>query len=156
MDKEKSQMIIKGALLGYLTRKYHRDYPIKEQCCKCNIQISGKIYRKEEDIIIYNADNKEDSGWCSSCRRPISVALQEGSDYVCDCCMPSVCGFNDEEEEIQLDGSCSICLGDDNQELTKTKCGHVFHLECLVNWIKINNKTKTIFEGSCPICKQIL
>ena len=167
MDIEKSQMIIKGALLGYLTRKYKRDFPIREQCFRCSSEISGKIYRREDDIIIYNADNKEDLGWSSSCHQPISVAMTDCNHYICDECIPSLYGMNresnnylleydDSDDELCLDGNCSICLGCDNKDLTKTKCGHVFHLKCLVKWIKVNNKSKKIFEGTCPICKQVL
>ena len=40
---------------------------------------------------------------------------------------------------------CCICLEEDNHEYIKTKCSHVYHKNCLSEWLKINT--------SCPICR---
>ena len=44
-----------------------------------------------------------------------------------------------------MSDSCSICM----EELTKntviTKCGHVFHIDCLNKWLSKNY--------SCPVCR---
>jgi hypothetical protein len=43
--------------------------------------------------------------------------------------------------------NCTICLCDyeDKEKLKKLKCEHMFHNECLNNWL---DKEKV-----CPICK---
>lgn len=41
--------------------------------------------------------------------------------------------------------SCSVCLGSLVSGTTVTDCNHIFHQECLVEWIFIN--------PSCPMCR---
>ncbi|CAN1168205.1 E3 ubiquitin-protein ligase At4g11680 [Linum perenne] len=45
------------------------------------------------------------------------------------------------------DAVCCICLNEyeDEEELKELPCGHVFHVECVDKWLKIN--------ASCPLCK---
>ncbi|GAV89374.1 zf-RING_2 domain-containing protein [Cephalotus follicularis] len=45
------------------------------------------------------------------------------------------------------DAVCCICLGKyaDDDELRELPCLHVFHVECVDKWLKIN--------ASCPLCK---
>ncbi|KAL5574645.1 hypothetical protein UlMin_016344 [Ulmus minor] len=45
------------------------------------------------------------------------------------------------------DAVCCICLAKyaDNDELRELPCLHVFHIECVDKWLKIN--------ASCPLCK---
>ncbi|KAL5756261.1 hypothetical protein ACOSP7_020688 [Xanthoceras sorbifolium] len=45
------------------------------------------------------------------------------------------------------DAVCCICLARyaDNDELRELSCVHVFHVECVDKWLKIN--------ASCPLCK---
>ncbi|XP_010316970.1 probable E3 ubiquitin-protein ligase ZFP1 [Solanum lycopersicum] len=49
-----------------------------------------------------------------------------------------------------LDGKerCSICLDDyyDKEKLIQIICGHLYHLDCIREWIKLKN--------FCPICKR--
>jgi len=47
------------------------------------------------------------------------------------------------DEEI-----CSICIDGMEQEYKVTKCGHLFHRECLFKWLE-NNVT-------CPLCRNKL
>ncbi|XP_039172444.1 E3 ubiquitin-protein ligase At1g12760-like [Eucalyptus grandis] len=54
------------------------------------------------------------------------------------------------ERECFLSGEdvvCCICLSRyaDNDELKELPCHHVFHVECIDKWLKIN--------ASCPLCK---
>ncbi|CAL1400219.1 unnamed protein product [Linum trigynum] len=54
------------------------------------------------------------------------------------------------EKERMISGEdavCCICLNvyDDNEELRELPCGHVFHVECVDKWLKIN--------ACCPLCK---
>lgn len=45
--------------------------------------------------------------------------------------------------------SCVICLGEFNagEELRKLPCGHVFHVECVDEWL-------TASRAECPLCKR--
>ncbi|KAK8524979.1 hypothetical protein V6N12_029829 [Hibiscus sabdariffa] len=45
------------------------------------------------------------------------------------------------------DASCCICLVDyaDDDELRELPCEHVFHVDCVDKWLKIN--------ATCPLCK---
>ncbi len=57
-----------------------------------------------------------------------------------------------ESERIEdTEEICSICLEQlKYTEVYKTKCGHMFHIECIKNYININNFT----EVNCPNCRQ--
>ncbi|CAL1377889.1 unnamed protein product [Linum trigynum] len=54
------------------------------------------------------------------------------------------------EKERMISGEdavCCICLNnyDDDEELRELPCAHVFHVECVDKWLKIN--------ACCPLCK---
>lgn len=42
---------------------------------------------------------------------------------------------------------CSVCKDEfeENQEINKLPCGHLFHIECVIPWLKQRN--------SCPTCR---
>ncbi|KAL6140952.1 hypothetical protein ACLB2K_059244 [Fragaria x ananassa] len=56
-------------------------------------------------------------------------------------------GTEKERAILEEDAVCSICLANysDNDELRELTCLHVFHVECVDKWLKIN--------ASCPLCK---
>ncbi|PON66345.1 43kDa postsynaptic protein [Parasponia andersonii] len=56
-------------------------------------------------------------------------------------------GTEKEREISGEDAVCCICLARyaDNDELRELPCTHVFHIECVDKWLKIN--------ASCPLCK---
>lgn len=56
-------------------------------------------------------------------------------------------GTEKERAISEEDAVCSICLANysDNDELRELTCLHVFHVECVDKWLKIN--------ASCPLCK---
>ncbi|KAM6585845.1 hypothetical protein CsatB_012847 [Cannabis sativa] len=56
-------------------------------------------------------------------------------------------GTEKEREISGEDAVCCICLARyaDNDELRELTCTHVFHIECVDKWLKIN--------ASCPLCK---
>lgn len=42
---------------------------------------------------------------------------------------------------------CSICIEKElEKQICKVKCGHVFHMECLNQWISMSKDT-------CPLCR---
>ena len=45
---------------------------------------------------------------------------------------------------------CSICLTEfsNDSEVSVTKCKHVFHNECIVEWSK--------YKKDCPVCRKNL
>ena len=44
-----------------------------------------------------------------------------------------------------------ICLTDfdDNNDIIKLKCNHIFHKTCILEWLK-NNSNK------CPVCRKVV
>ncbi|PRQ50814.1 putative transcription factor C2H2 family [Rosa chinensis] len=56
-------------------------------------------------------------------------------------------GTEKERAISEEDAVCSICLANysDNDEVRELTCSHVFHVECVDRWLKIN--------ASCPLCK---
>jgi len=57
-----------------------------------------------------------------------------------------VCGIC----QVHFDGTCPTCKypGDDCS-LLSGKCGHNFHMHCIVEWIKQETS-----KGQCPMCRQ--
>ncbi|KAG5946541.1 hypothetical protein E4U60_003998 [Claviceps pazoutovae] len=57
-----------------------------------------------------------------------------------------VCGIC----QIHFDGTCPTCKypGDDCS-LLSGKCGHNFHMHCIMEWIK-----QEAARGQCPMCRQ--
>ncbi len=59
--------------------------------------------------------------------------------------------------EYTDDDCCSICLfpyndleqQEQQEEIIKTNCNHIFHIKCLSSWVKQNKKT-------CPICRNAM
>ena len=52
--------------------------------------------------------------------------------------------------QYENDGNCVVCLEDltENEQVSKIfKCGHIFHEQCLFDWIKRNLR-----EPKCPHC----
>lgn len=50
--------------------------------------------------------------------------------------------------EISTPGCCPICYIELGQNVTKTKCNHLFHKDCLDKWLERSSE--------CPICKKNL
>ncbi|KAJ0143483.1 Anaphase-promoting complex subunit 11 [Colletotrichum tanaceti] len=57
-----------------------------------------------------------------------------------------VCGIC----QVHFDGTCPTCKypGDDCS-LLSGKCGHNFHMHCILEWIK-----QDAAKGQCPMCRQ--
>ncbi|PQE08979.1 Anaphase promoting complex subunit protein [Rutstroemia sp. NJR-2017a WRK4] len=57
-----------------------------------------------------------------------------------------VCGIC----QVHFDGTCPTCKypGDDCS-LLSGKCGHNFHMHCIIEWIKQDSA-----KGQCPMCRQ--
>lgn len=52
------------------------------------------------------------------------------------------------DSKEKLAPNCSICSSECEKKAIKTDCGHFFHKDCLVPWLKIHNR--------CPDCSQIV
>ena len=55
---------------------------------------------------------------------------------------------NKENEEEEID-ECCICLTLLQGELVELSCGHVYHLECVTEWISKKNN----YRKACCICE---
>lgn len=56
--------------------------------------------------------------------------------------------LNEKSEYIicnDYDNTCSICLNKLNNTCRKLKCNHIFHVECIDNWLSDN--------VTCPMCR---
>jgi hypothetical protein len=60
--------------------------------------------------------------------------------------------FTDNQNNIQAENSlCSICLTDlhqNNNTHNIPECGHTFHSNCLIDWLRIGDRT-------CPMCRGV-
>ncbi|PCG96066.1 Zinc finger, RING-type [Penicillium occitanis (nom. inval.)] len=57
-----------------------------------------------------------------------------------------VCGIC----RVQFDGTCPTCkFPGDDCSLLIGKCGHSFHMHCLLTWIAQESS-----KGLCPMCRQ--
>ncbi|EYE94988.1 anaphase promoting complex subunit 11 [Aspergillus ruber CBS 135680] len=57
-----------------------------------------------------------------------------------------VCGIC----RVQFDGTCPTCkFPGDDCALLLGKCGHSFHMHCLMTWIQ-----QEASKGLCPMCRQ--
>jgi hypothetical protein len=54
-----------------------------------------------------------------------------------------------------LFGPCPICMNDSTEGMVRTKCGHCFHGDCLMSWIKTSYSLEhlDIKRPSCPLCR---
>ena len=46
---------------------------------------------------------------------------------------------------IKTDRNCTICLENLTDNIIKLKCSHLYHKECIKNWIKK--------KPNCPMCR---
>ena len=49
------------------------------------------------------------------------------------------------EEDKEDFNSCVICMTDEINNVVKIECDHMYHKDCIKNWLKNNN--------TCPICR---
>ena len=56
--------------------------------------------------------------------------------------------INKDEIVDKINNTCSICLGEyiDDRKMSRLKCGHIYHKECIMKWINNNN-------NECPLCR---
>ncbi|KAI9181252.1 hypothetical protein LWI28_012921 [Acer negundo] len=63
-----------------------------------------------------------------------------------------VCKFDEETEEEEEEEMCSICLVElDEEDVVSrlSRCGHIFHMDCIQRWLHSNHFT-------CPLCRSFL
>lgn len=52
---------------------------------------------------------------------------------------------------------CPICFDEEKPKNVTVSCGHLFHLDCIMEWWKTTfNKEQAIYLASCPVCRYIL
>ena len=51
-------------------------------------------------------------------------------------------------EKINSRKKCAICLEQSFKSQCKTRCGHLFHINCIKEWFKHN--------ATCPICRTVI
>lgn len=49
-------------------------------------------------------------------------------------------------KEVESNDTCSICLVDFKSDAVSLECNHVFHIECITEWIKSRR--------NCPVCRR--
>jgi hypothetical protein len=65
-------------------------------------------------------------------------------DFIIEFCSPYQIFPSDDSSELQ----CCICLIEQSSTFVKTKCNHIFHKECIDEWLKTNT--------TCPMCRRVL
>ena len=52
-------------------------------------------------------------------------------------------------EDIDDQNKCNICLDtfEESSKILKLKCGHIFHYDCIKNWLQNHN-------NKCPVCRE--
>ena len=63
------------------------------------------------------------------------------------------------KEENPINDVCCICLSDiykkiENKKILQLECSHVFHEECIKEWVKKMHERNLIY--TCPLCLNIL
>ena len=60
-----------------------------------------------------------------------------------------------EWENDECGDSCAICLEPfcASAKATACNCGHVFHSECISNWLSTRNQVSGRTNKQCPTCK---
>ena len=135
-------------VLGYLTRKYKRNYPLDERCNDCSHKINGIIHRKEKiddnfSLIIFRSYSLDDNkGITSLSFLPISTSIVINDRYYCYMC----------SKKLGCSNECPICL-DNIEGNISTKCNHNFCLKCIIKWIQLDNQENSLFQAKCPICR---
>ena len=60
-------------------------------------------------------------------------------------------GFFQSPTPESLKNKCPICLDTIHSDHIKTKCGHDFHKDCLIQWCE---NQKQHISTKCPMCKR--
>lgn len=63
---------------------------------------------------------------------------ENSHEYMGDCCSICLCDCQQAQDEQ-----------DEQQQIIKINCNHIFHLQCLSKWVNQNKKT-------CPMCRNII
>ena len=80
---------------------------------------------------------------------PMDVAMAESMESGTFHPVPATMASIKALEKVVLDGSdhCTICLDEFcvGSEVTRMPCSHVYHQDCIVEWLKMSNL--------CPLCR---
>jgi hypothetical protein len=101
------------------------------------LDLSEYVGNTFTDWSSYENINEEEKE--SSCLSPSSLSCQKYITLT--------------RELYDKNNECSICLTDFDKDdfVTITKCRHVFHNDCIIEWIENKNEEK--LESTCPNCR---
>ena len=117
------------------------------QKIRCIFQLSGLYYFPNN---INTSSGDEISNYRSNSRfQPILHLLSIQLDKPIIKYTPNQFSFIDNNPDTNNDNQCNICLSNLNTSrgITKLKCGHSYHMECINKWFTTNR------ELSCPYCR---
>ena len=91
-------------------------------------------------------------GWLYECNNPKYVILSRVAEEqtnisVLDSIDNILQKYTIAQYTSDVTGECAVCLNDfdESNELIKLNCDHIFHLECIANWNRI--------QSTCPSCR---
>ncbi|CAD8128512.1 unnamed protein product [Paramecium sonneborni] len=110
---------------------------IEQECQQCGQKIVKLYYNDHLDICEANCWIQVKCPYCF-----IPVFKVDLYDHTQQCPI----FLNQQNKEKEGIHNCTICLEDIIQNQTQLNCSHVFHEDCIQNWLTQNQK--------CPICKR--
>lgn len=114
-------------------------------CLPCIISVMGV----REDLTKTKGATQDSINALPTCKCKLSKNGSADTEQIC--LSASKCGVmapGTQERTISRDDAvCCICLASyvGNDELRELPCSHLFHIECVDKWLKIN--------ALCPLCK---
>ena len=123
---------------------------VSNKCINCE-EIFGKYYC---DICHFWENRQKDIFHCDSCG---ICRIGRREEYVhcdiCNACFPveSMEKHGDICRRNLFENDCAICMeemGDSVKSGTVMRCGHIFHVDCIMMYMRQNVK--------CPLCRKIM
>ena len=120
---------------------------LSHQKIRCIFQLSGLFYFPDNTITA--GINEINTYRTNSKFQPVLHLLSIQLDKPILKYTHNKFSFIDDNQESNNDNQCNICLSPLNttRGITKLKCGHTFHMECINRWFATNSAL------SCPYCR---
>ncbi|CAD8112940.1 unnamed protein product [Paramecium sonneborni] len=109
----------------------------EQECQQCGLIIIKLYYNDHLDICEANCWIQVKCPYCF-----IAVFKVDLKDHI------SKCSFflNQQQKEKEGIQNCAVCLEDVIENKSQLNCSHIFHQDCINNWL--------ILHRNCPICKK--